>query len=600
MYAQFCLKLLALLLLWGVSIGYSVEAQQTTDSIVKLKWEKFSLLQIRPGSQHYGIQRKDKWVTVCIQNADSLPATYYIRFHNPHLNEIEGFKNFSTTSFIVVGDWFAFHQRPLDFRDFLIPITVPSLKTDSLLFRLNKRGESLSIEYELIPAANLMTEMNMDYVWLGVVVSFIFLVTSLAFFMGFNFKQPLLFIFSLFSMLTMVWQLNNMGFFFQYFWPSNPLWHYKSRTLFSVATTGTYLFLLYHFFRPIVNRLDRNLFIAFALFLVIKLYGVLTAPQVEHQLTVKYIFVLVSGLGLAIFLFYLLYFFIRNFLESRPHRFQLVVFLIYILFILQEVLLQFGLAVFPFSFATGNASFIFFLLQILLMLIGLSVQINQRIKSGHLLELFQAQENERAISLQQFQILENERKRIRRDIHDQLGGLLVSIKLNLSNLKLKFFEQPLHKELDRIRVLVDSSINQLHQVVHDLVPPKVTAENFHELVKNRIRLYEEVSSIQFTSQLNLPAQCPQSLLIHLYRIICELVSNSVQHSQCSAVELSCSYQGSILYLKYSDNGQGFTLENKKEGRGIQNIEDRVTLLKGRILFSSATEGMSCQIEFELN
>ena len=548
---------------------FNLHAQSYTDrSSIELQWKKFSSLQISPGSHHFGLQKQDKWISTVVHNSETSPLEFYIRFHNPHINEIEGYKSHANTSFVKTGDWYAFQHRPLAFRDFLIPIVVDPGKTDSLLFRINKRGESLSIEYELITKTELNNEMYVDYLWLGAVIGFVLLVAGFALFMGFNFKQPVYFIFSLYSILALGWLLNNMGVFYQYVWPTNILWHYKSRTFFSVTSICAYLLFLYQFFRSRFKTIDRILFISFAIFLGIKLYGVLTAPQVEYKLARKYVFILTAGIGLLFFLLYLIYFFIRNFWESKSHRLHLAAFLVYTCLILNETVTQFGISIFPFSGLSDYIPFLFFLLQLLLMTIGLSIQISQRVKTGHLQELFLVRENERAVSTQHFHILESERNRIGRDVHDQLGGLLVSIKLNLSNLKLKFTEEGLRRELDRIRVLVDSSINQLHQVVHDLVPPKIDAENFHEMVNERIRLFEEVSSIHFKVDISLPQQNHPFLFVHMYRIVCELISNSVQHAQCTSIQLNCNLENKILRLIYSDNGTGFIDDNKKEGKEI--------------------------------
>lgn len=113
MYAQFFARILALICCWSIFFVGTAEAQPQHESIVQLQWKNFSSLQISPGSHHYGILRQDKWVSALIHNPNTLPVTYYIRFYNPHLNEIEGYKNFSTAPFILTGDWFEFQNRPI-------------------------------------------------------------------------------------------------------------------------------------------------------------------------------------------------------------------------------------------------------------------------------------------------------------------------------------------------------------------------------------------------------------------------------------------------------------------------------------------------------
>jgi signal transduction histidine kinase len=325
----------------------------------------------------------------------------------------------------------------------------------------------------------------------------------------------------------------------------------------------------------------------------------LTAPSLEFKLPLKYSFVVVSAAGLLFFLLYLFYFLLLTDKGKTTRRFQLAAFIMYCLMVLQEVFLQFGYSYVPFSGITDFIPFLFFISQFMLISIGLVIQFSIRMKDARLQALFSARADERAISAQYFTMQESERSRIGRDIHDQLGGLLVSIKLTISNLKLRFIDQALHRELDRVRVIVDSSINQLHQVVHDLVPPTITTDNFKDHVIERIRLFEENSGIHFDLHTTFDRALPKSVLVHLYRIICELINNSVQHAQCTSINIDCSLQQHRLVLFYTDNGQGFQKEKPTHGNGLHNIEKRVSLLKGQVKLTSTNEGVTCLIETDI-
>jgi len=92
---------------------------------------------------------------------------------------------------------------------------------------------------------------------------------------------------------------------------------------------------------------------------------------------------------------------------------------------------------------------------------------------------------------------------------------------------------------------------------------------------------------------------PKSVLVHLYRIICELINNSVQHAQCTNVVIDCSLQSNRLVLLYTDNGQGFQKEKPTHGNGLHNIEKRVSLLKGQVKLTSTNAGVTCLIETDI-
>lgn len=595
-------RVVILIFIWQISSF--AQAQQVknlglSDSVINAQWEQFSTLLIKPGSYHYGILKTNKWVTLTLHNASRKSSTFNIRFHNPHINQLAVFKNHATTPAVITGDWYQFTERPILFRDFIIPIEVPPHHTDSILLFLNKRGESLSISLDIITPSNLQELIWLDYFWIGALLCFTIIISILSIYVGLNLKDPLYLSFALYWLLSMAWLFNNAGFFYQYFWPDTPLWHYKSRTLFSVSSICAYLLFLTIYFRSKIRLVDKIVFFCFALFLSVKLYGVLTAPSVEFKLPVKYTFVVVSGAGLAAFLSYLFYFLLKRGNTNAGYRFQLIGLIMYCLMVLQEVLLQFGFSYMPFQGITDFIPFLFFITQFLLITTGLVLQFYTRMKDTRLRLLFSALADERALAAEYSQIQEGERSRIGRDIHDELGGLLVSIKLSLSNLKLRFFDPPLHRELDQTRVMVDSSINQLHQIVHDLVSPTISTDNFKELITERISLFDKVSAIHFKQKIAFDAVLPKSILVHLYRIICELINNAVQHAQCSAITIECQLQKNKLVLLFADNGQGFASKPPAAGFGLKSIEGRVNLMRGQLTVTDTNEGVTFLIEIDL-
>jgi signal transduction histidine kinase len=77
------------------------------------------------------------------------------------------------------------------------------------------------------------------------------------------------------------------------------------------------------------------------------------------------------------------------------------------------------------------------------------------------------------------------------------------------------------------------------------------------------------------------------LEINIYRIICELLTNSIKHSNATIVKISISKINNQIWVNYSDNGSGFDYFdalNNSSGIGISNIRNRVEFLKGNIQY----------------
>jgi signal transduction histidine kinase len=74
--------------------------------------------------------------------------------------------------------------------------------------------------------------------------------------------------------------------------------------------------------------------------------------------------------------------------------------------------------------------------------------------------------------------------------------------------------------------------------------------------------------------------------IKIYRIICELITNSIKHADCSDIELKIDVIGNSIHIDYSDNGIGLPVGNENSGRGLQNIKSRIGFLNGNMQVSS--------------
>ena len=83
----------------------------------------------------------------------------------------------------------------------------------------------------------------------------------------------------------------------------------------------------------------------------------------------------------------------------------------------------------------------------------------------------------------------------------------------------------------------------------------------------------------------------------LYRVICELINNSLKHAACTSINLSLSQNGSELALDYTDDGRGFNPQAMMDcGMGLSNISSRINSLGGTFDISSAKgKGMRAAI-----
>lgn len=196
---------------------------------------------------------------------------------------------------------------------------------------------------------------------------------------------------------------------------------------------------------------------------------------------------------------------------------------------------------------------------------------------------------------------DEEQNRVARDLHDGLGGTLAGIKINLSNYAIKknSCNDP---ELYRIMDQMDSSINELRQIAHDMMPEMLLKFGLEVSLRELCAsLTTEKLDINFKYLGTKHTLLPQAQ-ITIYRIVQEAIHNAVKHAEAKNILLQCSQTDHTFYITIEDDGKGFDPVNLNKGMGIQNMKNRVAYLNGEIEILSAENklGTSINIEVEVS
>jgi two-component system, NarL family, sensor kinase len=196
---------------------------------------------------------------------------------------------------------------------------------------------------------------------------------------------------------------------------------------------------------------------------------------------------------------------------------------------------------------------------------------------------------------------EAERTRMARDLHDGLGGMLSSVKINLSSMKGNSIITDENAEAFNHAIgLLDHSITELRRVAHNMMPEtlvhyglKVAFEDFVSRIST-----ENTPQIdfQFFGQ---EGRYSSELEITGYRIGQELVNNALKHSGAGTINLQLISETNRLCIQVMDNGKGFdTSVPTGGGKGLVSIRDRVTAMNGTFeIWSKPGEGTETTAEF---
>lgn len=192
--------------------------------------------------------------------------------------------------------------------------------------------------------------------------------------------------------------------------------------------------------------------------------------------------------------------------------------------------------------------------------------------------------------------LENERRRLSRELHDGVGPYLTSLK--------HYIENKVENELKKaeMKKIVDDTISEIRLMSNALMPSSiddfgigVTLTNFIESLKKSTKVAIEFEDL--TQQDN--SKITNHQAINLFRISQELINNSLKHSNAKNIRITLSEFDEFISLFYFDDGIGFDISSVKLGSGIINIKERVEICNGKIEINAASGSTTFEIELPI-
>ncbi len=193
---------------------------------------------------------------------------------------------------------------------------------------------------------------------------------------------------------------------------------------------------------------------------------------------------------------------------------------------------------------------------------------------------------------------EKSRSDFAKELHDGLGPLLSSAKMSLSALSRKNLPAEQQSIMDNTAYVIDEAIRSVREISNNMSPQVLVDFGLAQGVKGFISRSVALNGANIHFVTNLHAErFDKDVEVIMYRIICELINNSLKHSGCSAINVSLSLNGAELKLYYTDNGRGFNPKAVLDcGMGLSNIASRVNSLSGTFDISSRKgEGMSATV-----
>lgn len=196
---------------------------------------------------------------------------------------------------------------------------------------------------------------------------------------------------------------------------------------------------------------------------------------------------------------------------------------------------------------------------------------------------------------------EQERLNFSKELHDGLGPLLSAVKMAISAANGKNSGTAGNDVIANAEKLIDESIISLKEISNKLSPHVLNNFGLKKAVKSFIANLPPFGNLNIGFDSNLEdKRFPYNTEVVLYRVICELISNSLRHAQARNIYISLMCDGENISLDYLDDGVGFDskiLELSDKGMGFTNIRSRIKSLDGTIdIYTVPNEGVRVNVK----
>lgn len=196
--------------------------------------------------------------------------------------------------------------------------------------------------------------------------------------------------------------------------------------------------------------------------------------------------------------------------------------------------------------------------------------------------------------------IEKERARIAADLHDELSPILSAIKLKVSTFELTGVEDK--RQQQKTNEHLNDVLKRMREISFDLMPVTLQRKGLTAALQELVSYTSNKNELRIELAA-MPVQLNETYSIHLYRIVQEIIHNTIKHAGASLLQLELKMEAEKLKLSSKDNGKGFHYREKLEqesGFGLRNLLARTDVLGGELFIESKEgEGTIYTIEIPL-
>ena len=243
-------------------------------------------------------------------------------------------------------------------------------------------------------------------------------------------------------------------------------------------------------------------------------------------------------------------------------------------------------------------------LAVVLSLLGFLFYNQQKLKNRQLQK--ESELKDALLKIETQNRLQEQRLRISRDLHDNIGAQLTFIISSLDNLKYGFqLPEKLNDKLKSISEFTTTTIYELRDTIWAMNKNEITFEDLQSRISNFIdKANSSADQIQFNfnSDTSLSYELTFTSVegMNIYRIIQEAINNALKYANANTIEVQFKKEDNQLFVTISDNGKGFDLSTVEDGNGLSNMKKRAYDINADIYIDSKLDkGTTVQLKLPI-
>jgi signal transduction histidine kinase len=209
------------------------------------------------------------------------------------------------------------------------------------------------------------------------------------------------------------------------------------------------------------------------------------------------------------------------------------------------------------------------------------------------------------LKAQQKQAILNERLRISRELHDEVGATLSGISMYSHIAKEQNKSQDRQVVDNSLTIMQESAgemVNKLNDIVWLLNPEQASLQKLMEKLEDYTRQMAQAKNIHVSTTLPTTIsaiELPVEDRKNIYLILKEAINNSVKYSRATALDLHIRDFDHTLEFLLKDNGTGFTFESVRKGNGLENMRSRAADIGAALSIDSTDQGTVVRLQCKI-